>query len=101
MYRSSTVESTMKKTMMYLPEEMHRFLVRESAARDVSMAEIAREAISEYRTRRESESPPSVGALIGVVSYGPESDVVAELDAPMGDEEWVEWASKKGLHDPR
>ena len=79
---------------------MHRFLVNEAASRDVSMAQVAREAISEYRARREAERSQGVGAIIGVVRDGPETDVAADLDAPMGDDEWVEWATKKGLHDP-
>ena len=52
---------------MYLPEELHRFLAREADARGTSMAEIAREAIGEYRARLAVERRPSVEALVGVV----------------------------------
>ena len=54
----------MKKTMMYLPDDLSRFLAQEASARGVSMAEVAREAISEYRAARK---PTGVGAIIGVI----------------------------------
>jgi hypothetical protein len=57
----------MKKTMMYLTDELHRFLVREAADRGISMAEVAREAIGEYRTRQLGARPRGVDSLIGVV----------------------------------
>jgi hypothetical protein len=56
----------MKKTMMYLPEDMHRYLARIARERGVSMAEVAREAISEYRTSREETVAKGVSALVGV-----------------------------------
>jgi hypothetical protein len=57
----------MKKTMMYLTDELHRFLVREAADRGISMAEVAREAIGEYRARQLAVRPLGVDSLIGVV----------------------------------
>jgi hypothetical protein len=89
----------MKKTMMYLPEELHRFLATEAKARDVSMAQIARDAISEYRSSIRAERPSQVQAIIGVVSDGPRTDAAAELDAHLPDEDWEAWAREKGLRD--
>ncbi len=93
----------MKKTMMYLPEEMHDFLSKEAERRGVSMAEIAREAIGEYRTR--SESPPrhDYTAIIGVLNdndhetdYAPRIDeYLAEYYAAGG-----KWDQEHGLADP-
>jgi hypothetical protein len=60
----------MKKTMMYLPDDMHRYLAREASERGISMAEIAREAIGQYRLRRAEELQPDVGALVGVLEDG-------------------------------
>jgi len=57
----------MKKTMMYLTDELHRFLVREAADRGIAMAEVAREAIGEYRARQLAARPLGVDSLIGVV----------------------------------
>jgi hypothetical protein len=58
----------MKKTMMYLPDELHRYLAREAKARGSSMAEIAREAITEYRGRHLGSDSTSLGSLFGVLS---------------------------------
>lgn len=71
----------MKKTMMYLPEEMHRFLAAEADRRGVSMAEIAREAIAEYRTKAENDSGYDLEAFIGVI---------AEPGLPTDDSEHVD-----------
>lgn len=85
---------------MYLPEELHRFLAAEAASREISMAEVAREAISEYRARAQAERPKGVRKLIGIIGEdAPASDVANELDAPLNDAEWAAWAEKKGLRD--
>jgi len=71
----------MKKTMMYLPEEMHRYLTREGAERGVSMAEIAREAIAEYRARRAADSDTGVSAILGVLTDAdPATDLALRVD---------------------
>lgn len=57
----------MKKTMMYLTDDLHRFLAREAADRETSMAAIAREAIGEYRARLTAAAPRGVDSLIGIV----------------------------------
>jgi hypothetical protein len=94
----------MKKTMMYLPEEMHRFLATEAAARGVSMAEVAREAIAEYRSKREQEAPPKgVAAIIGL--FG---DAISDPSMSASIDEELEryfaaggvWESENGLADP-
>ena len=53
--------------MMYLPEEMHAYLAQEAEKRGVSMAEIAREAIGEYRTRAEAEPKTNYMAIVGII----------------------------------
>lgn len=71
----------MKKTMMYLPEDLHRFLVRESADRGVSMAEIAREAIGQYRADREEQTHHGVRAIFGVLTDDDEAtDLALTID---------------------
>lgn len=60
----------MKKTMMYLPAEMHAYLVDQAERRGVSMAEIAREAITEYRTRTEQAPEHDYTAIIGIIDDG-------------------------------
>ncbi|MBU4556881.1 MAG: ribbon-helix-helix domain-containing protein [Actinobacteria bacterium] len=72
---------TMKKTMMYLPEELHRYLAREAESRGTSMAEIAREAIAEYRTVHTEERAVSVSALVGCIEDDrPETDLALHVD---------------------
>ncbi|MDO9556120.1 MAG: CopG family transcriptional regulator [Coriobacteriia bacterium] len=71
----------MKKTMMYLPEEMHAYLADEAERRGVSMAEIAREAISEYRTRAEAVPRLNLDAFIGIIDEpGPTTDDSEHVD---------------------
>ncbi len=53
--------------MMYLPDEMHRYLAREAKGRGVSMAEVAREAISYYRASHGDARTSSVEALVGAL----------------------------------
>lgn len=95
----------MKKTMIYLPEEMHRYLARESSERDVSMAEVVREAISEYRTRRLADEPVSgIEALFGCIG----DDDSLPADASMRVDELLaeyyaeggEWDQEHGLANP-
>lgn len=76
----------MKKTMMYLPEEMHAYLAGEAARRGVPMAEIAREAIAEYRTARDLATAPDVSALIGAIGdEGPPLEVAARADETLAE----------------
>lgn len=71
----------MKKTMMYLPEQMHAYLAEEATRRGVPMAEIAREAIAEYRTARESAPVPDITALVDAIGGdGPPMEVAARVD---------------------
>jgi hypothetical protein len=71
----------MKKTMMYLPDEMHGYLVREADERGVSMAEIAREAISQYRAAHESGVVRDYSVLIGIVNEpGEITDAASQVD---------------------
>lgn len=71
----------MKKTMMYLPEEMHRYLAREGAERGVSMAEIAREAIAEYRARGAADAATCVSSILGVLTDDdPATDLALRVD---------------------
>jgi hypothetical protein len=93
----------MKKTMMYLPEELHGFLSEEAARRGVSMAEIAREAISEYRVHAETPPPKDYTSIVGALDdddpatdYSDRIDeVLAEYYAPGGG-----WDREHGLADP-
>jgi hypothetical protein len=72
----------MKKTMMYLPDDLHRFLVREAAARGSSMAEIAREAITQYRARAAEEEGSQVAAIFGVLT---DEDTATDLATSIED----------------
>ncbi|MEI8083710.1 MAG: hypothetical protein WCI74_17880 [Actinomycetes bacterium] len=58
----------MKKTMMYLPDEMHRYLARTAEGRRSSMAQITREAIAEYRERHADTGTTAIGVLFGVLA---------------------------------
>lgn len=53
---------------MYLPEEMHAFLVQEAARRGVSMAEVAREAIAEYGARQSGTASTGISGLVGFIA---------------------------------
>lgn len=71
---------------MYLPEELHRYLAREAELRGTSMAEIAREAIAEYRTIHADERAVSISALVGCVEDDrPESDLALNVDDGLAD----------------
>ncbi len=66
---------------MYLPEEMHGYLAREGRRRGLSMAEIAREAIAEYRSLHDIPSATGVSALIGVIDEdGPVVNDASRVD---------------------
>lgn len=87
----------MKKTMMYLPEDMHRWLVGEAAARGVSMAEVVREAVGQYQAKAHDEVTPKrgVASLIGLIDVpdGP-TDLVERMD-----EYEAEYYKQGGLYD--
>lgn len=95
---------SMKKTMMYLPDDMHRFLANEADERGVSMAHIAREAIAEYRSVREAERPVRVSALFGVIDDSETADDLAlSVDATLAEHYAEEglWEQENGLADTR
>lgn len=92
----------MKKTMMYLPDEMHGYLVREAKARGISMAEVAREAITQYRATREEASAADVSALFGAL--GPDvidPDMSETVDGTLAEYFGAdgEWERGNGLAD--
>lgn len=93
----------MKKTMMYLPEEMHDFLSEEAERRGVSMAEVAREAIAEYRARTEAPPKYDLDAFIGIIDEpGGPTDDVDHIDEIMAEYYKVggKWDQEHGLADP-
>lgn len=66
---------------MYLPEDLHRYLAEQAQARGTSMAEIAREAIAEYRTAHASDAAQRVSTLFGCVTDDlPETDLALHVD---------------------
>ncbi len=76
----------MKKTMIYLPEEMHRYLTVEAGRRGVSMAELAREAIAHYRTEHAAEPAVTLDALFGSVQdTDPADDLALHIDEVLTD----------------
>lgn len=80
----------MKRTMMFLPDDLHAFLAEDAASRGVSMAEVAREAISEFRARRASEeADPLAIAGLWVDPNGPDdlSEHVGDALMELGDDE--------------
>ena len=80
-YVNREQSSGMKKTMMYLPDEMHGYLAREADERGVSMAEIAREAISQYRAAHEPATARDYSALIGIMNEpGETTDAASHVD---------------------
>jgi len=93
----------MKKTMMYLPEEMHDFLSEEAGRRGVSMAEVAREAIAEYRARSETPPKHNYTAIVGIIDDddGP-TDISERVDEYMAEYYKVggTWDQEHGLADP-
>jgi len=71
---------------MYLPDDLHRFLARESAQRGVSMAEIAREAIGQYRAHREEQAHHGVEAIFGVLTDSDEAtDLALTIDETLAE----------------
>ncbi|MDH4140187.1 MAG: ribbon-helix-helix domain-containing protein [Coriobacteriia bacterium] len=93
----------MKKTMMYLPEELHRFLAEEAERRGVSMAEIAREAIGEYRTRSETTPKHNYMAIVGIIDVpGPPTNDSERVDEILDEYYKVggKWDQEHGLADP-
>jgi len=88
----------MKKTMMYLPDEMHAYLSRESRRRGVAMAEIAREALAAYRSAHEDAQGPALETLIGVIDEGgPLVEAASRYDELLGEgfAEGGEWERRK------
>ncbi len=88
---------------MYLPDDMHRYLARESSERGVSMAEVAREAIAQYRTRQAEARPPDVASLIGVIEDDlTQTDLAATIDEALVDHyaEGGAWEREHGLANP-
>lgn len=87
---------------MYLPDEMHRYLAREARERGVSMAEVAREAIAQYRASREQAADADLSALVGVLGDDVvDSEMSSSIDAvfaeyfgPDG-----EWEQENGIAD--
>ncbi len=91
---------TMKKTMMYLPDDMHRYLAREASERGTSMAEVAREAIAEYRSRRAAEVGVGASALVGCVTDDlPDTDLASQVDEGLAEYFGAggEWEEGSGL----
>lgn len=92
----------MKKTMMYLPEELHAFLAEEARRRGSSMAEIAREAIAEYRVRSEVAPARDYSAIVGVIEDDdPATDLSMRTDELLGEyfKPGGEWDREHGLAD--
>lgn len=92
----------MKKTMMYLPEEMHAFLVQEAEKRGVSMAELAREAIAEYRTKAETKPRYNLDAFIGIMDEpGPPTNDSEHVDELLNEYYKVggKWDQEHGFAD--
>ena len=76
----------MKKTMMYLEEEMHAYLAQEASRRGISMAEIAREAIAQYRTQSAERPTPGIAAVIGLIDTpGPPTNDAERVDELLGE----------------
>jgi len=88
---------------MYLPEEMHDFLSEEAGRRGVSMAEVAREAIAEYRARSETPPKHNYMAIVGIIDDddGP-TDISERVDEYMAEYYKVggTWDQEHGLADP-
>ena len=85
-YATASYVPLMKKTMMYLPEDLHRFLADEAGRRGVSMAEIAREALSEYRAQAEAAAAPATTAIIGVIDEaGSQTDDASRVDEALAE----------------
>jgi hypothetical protein len=90
----------MKKTMIYLPDELHGYLAREAQEQDTSMAALVREAIAEYRTRKSELEPSDISAIFGCIPDDrPETDFAQRVDeglseyfAPGG-----QWDQENGL----
>jgi hypothetical protein len=93
----------MKKTMMYLPDDMHRYLATEAASRGVSMAEIAREAIAHYRAQAASAATADVSAIVGIVAeQGALTNDAVRVDEVLASyyEPGAAWDEEHGCADP-
>lgn len=90
----------MKKTMIYLPDELHRWLVREAEGRGTSMAALVREAVSEYRVGGSAEEPRGIAAFIGLIDDpdGP-TDVSERVDEYLAEyyREGGQWDQEHGF----
>lgn len=87
---------------MYLPEEMHAYLVEEAARRGISMAEIAREAIAEYGARRRETADAGISGLVGFIAPADEPTHDAQnVDEILGEyySESGSWEQENGLAD--
>lgn len=85
---------------MYLPDDLHRYLAREASVRGTSMAEVAREAISEYRARRAAEETTGASALMGCLTDDlPDTDLASEVDEGLAEYYGVggRWEQDSGL----
>lgn len=92
----------MKKTMMYLPAEMHAYLADEAGRRGVSMAEVAREAIAEYRVRTEQVPKRNYMAIVGIIDDGGlETDFSSHIDEHLAEYYKVggKWDQEHGFAD--
>ncbi len=88
---------------MYLPDDLHDFLVEESARRGVSMAEIAREAIGSYRTGCQAPPKRNYEAIIGVLDDdGRETNLSERVDEILADHyrKGGTWDQEHGFADP-
>lgn len=88
---------------MYLPDDMHRYLAHEASERGVSMAEVAREAIAQYRARRAEERRPDITGLIGMIEDDlTQTDLAITLDETLADHyaENGTWEREHGLAHP-
>lgn len=85
---------------MYLPDDLHRFLAREAEERGTSMAQVAREAIAQYRARREDSRPTGVAAIVGVIDDAdPSADLSAQVDETLEEHYGPDggWEAIKGV----
>lgn len=84
----------MKKTMIYLPDDLHRYLSREAREHDTSMAALIREAVTDYRDRRAAHDV-GIDALIACLdTQGSETDYAHDVDEGL-----AEYYAPAGLWD--
>ena len=90
----------MKKTMMYMPDEMHAYLAEQAKRRGISMAEVVREAVSQYRTASDATRDVDVSAILAVIEDdSPRDDLAENVDELLGEyyANGSEWDSEHGL----